>query len=815
MQTVHRYFALTFACALALAHAPAMGAEKVEKGGEARKIFEESCFDCHGDGEKKGKFSLEELLQGGDSDANRAQWQKTWKIVRNGFMPPADADPLPEAQRTALTQWIEQDRLGVNYAHPDPGRVTIRRLNRVEYEYTITDLFGVDLVSEGDFSSDASSGKSRLREMLPPDDTAFGFDNIGDFQTLSPALLEKYFNLAEYVVDHVIALDGPKLPAQPLPASGLQVKRVEERKRVDHALGFQVAKEGTYRVEFQIVLGGWQEYGGAYDFAAQVDDQAAIKSEVENGGQKTYRLAGEVKLKSGAHQLAFFTEATKPGANGRMNSLELRPKMRLVGPLEAGLSEYPESHRKLFFKGVAPEEPAARRAYAREILQRVADRAFRRPPPDAMLDRLTELAMRSPVFERGVAQSLMAILSSPKFLFRAELQPQPDDPKAIHPIDDYALASRLSYLLWLSVPDDELRGLAAKGELRAHLPEQLRRMIADPKAGRFFEDFPGQWLRTRNVLMTPTAKPDATVDGVRGAMKRETEMFFEYIVRNDRDLLELVTADYTFLNRGLADYYRLPPVDGDELRKVTLTPESHRGGLLGQGAFLFSTSNPGRTSPVKRGLYLLETLLAIQPPPPPPSIPALDDAKAHGETPRTIREQLAIHRAEKSCAACHAHFDPIGLALENFDATARWRTTERGEPIAPNEKTVTGQVLTGVADLKQMFVARKHRFYQCLTEKLLTYALGRGLDPSDAVTVDRIAETVEANGGKFSTLLVEVVQSAPFQMRRGDDGTLKIAPRVAVPADPPPEQRKGRRMRNVKNLDPANKDAAVGAGAKP
>ncbi len=808
MKRLYRHLGFLLACAAVVARAEDQPAAAKKNGrSEARKIFEDSCFECHGDGEKKGKFSLEELLQGADTDANRAQWQKTWKIVRNGFMPPAEADPLAEPQRHALTQWIEQERLGVDYAHPDPGRVTIRRLNRVEYEYTITDLFGVDLVSDGEFSSDASSGKARLREMLPPDDTAFGFDNIGDFQTLSPGLLEKYFNLAEYVVDHVISQDGPHLPTQVLAAANLKITREEERKRVEHELGFEVSHDGQYRVELQFALGGWQEYGGAFDFALRVDDQAAIKDVVENGGQKTYRLSGEVTLKKGAHQLAFSTEAIKPAATGQLVHLELRPKMRIVGPLDAGITEYSESHRRIFFKGAAPEDAPARRAYAREILQRVADRAFRRPTPDAMLDRLTDLALRSPVFERGVAQAVTAVLTSPKFLFRAELQPQPDDPKAVHPIDEYALASRMSYLLWLSLPDEELRGLAARGELRQHLPEQLRRMLADPKSARFFEDFPGQWLRTRNVLMTPTAKPDASVDGVRGSMKRETEMLFEHIVRNDRDLIELVTADYTFLNRGLARFYGLPPVESDDLQKVTLPAESHRGGLLGQGAFLFSTSNPGRTSPVKRGLYLLETLLAIQPPPPPPSIPALDDAKAHGETPKTIREQLAIHRADKSCAACHAHFDPIGLALENFDATARWRTTERGEPIAPNEKTVTGQVLTGVADLKAMFVARKERFYQCLTEKLLTYALGRGLDPGDAVTVDRIASKVAADGGKFSTLLAEVVQSAPFQTRRGDDGSLKIAPRVAVPADPPPEQRKGRRFFR------AAKEATVGAGA--
>ncbi len=781
----------------------------------APHMFEESCFDCHGDGERKGDFALDKLLEKGNTEAVRAQWEKAWKLVRHGFMPPAGADVLPDGERRKITRWIEQERLGVNYAKPDPGRVTIRRLNRMEYEFTITDLFGVDLVADGDFSSDGATTKARLREMLPPDDTAFGFDNIGDFQTLSPGLLEKYFNLAEYVVDQVISLDGPHPPQLVLNAADLKIAKNSERTHTDHEMNLEVPHEGKYRLELQFALGGWREYGGAYDFALRVDEQQIIKTTVEVGGQKIYRPGSDVTLTRGGHRLAFFTEATKPGLNGKFEHLELRPKMRLVGPLDAGIVEYPESHRRIFFNGTPAKDADARRKYAREIMRRVVDRAFRRPAADAVVERLVEMVMRAPKFEQGVAQGLMAILVSPKFLFRAELQPQPDDPKAIHPIDEFALASRLSYFLWLSLPDEELRGLAARGELRANLRTQLNRMLADPKSERFFEDFPGQWLRTRNVLMTPLARADETVDSVRGSMKRETELFFEHIARNDRDLLELVTADYTFVDRALAKFYGLPAMEKDGFQKVTLPAESHRGGLLTQASFLFSTSNPGRTSPVKRGLFVLENLLATQPPPPPPSIPALDDAKAGGVTPKTVREQLAIHREDKSCAACHAHFDPIGLALENYDAVSRWRTTERGEPIAPNEKTVTGQTLTSVGDLKQMFVARKQQFYLCLAEKLLTYALGRGLEPNDTPAVDRIAEQVQAGGGKFSTLLAAVVESPAFQTRRGDDGNLKIAPRVAVPEAPPPEQRKGRRIRRQQNAEEPAKNAVPSSPGAP
>lgn len=756
----------------------------------------------------KGGFALDALIAAGPGETNRFAWVKAWTLLRHGFMPPADADPLPESDRQALTRWIEQQRLGVDPERPDPGRVTVRRLNRMEYEFTIQDLFGVSPVMEGEFSSDASSSRSRLRDMLPPDDTAFGFDNNGDFQTLSPALLEKYFNIAEFVVDQVVVQGAPRPPVRLLDAAQIRSTRVPDTLRTGHQLDFEVPKPGRYRVEAQFPLGGWQDYGGAYDFALSVDDQSIARDEVEIGGQRIYRFGREVPLAAGPHQLNFTTDPVRPTSAGKTNHLELRPKFRLTGPLDGDAVEYPEPHRRLFPAGPAPADPVLRRAYARDILRRVADRAFRRPASDPVVERLTDLALSGDSFEGGVGLGLMAILTSPQFLFRTEVQPQPDDPKSVHPLDDYALASRLSYLLWLSLPDAELTGLAARGSLREHLPEQVRRMLADPKSERFFEDFPGQWLRTRNVLMTPIIR-DATLNPVRSAMKRETEMLFEHLVREDRDLLELITADYTFVDAGLARFYGLTNVTGTGVQRVSLPPESHRGGLLTHGSFLVSTSNPNRTSPVKRGVFLLENLLAIHPPPPPPSVPSLDDAKAGAAPPRTGAEQLALHRANKSCAACHAHFDPLGIALENYDALGQWRTEEGKEPIAPRETTTGGQTLTGVEDLRRYFTEHRLQFYRCVTEKLLTYALGRGLDPGDSITVDRIAEQVAGDQGKFSTLLAGVIASPPFQLRRGDDGLVKTPPRSLIPEAPPPEQRKGRRRNRPANPDLVQKTAPV------
>lgn len=772
---------------------PPPGESKAASPAKAGQLITKYCFECHGDGVNKGKIALDEMLQSAKEGTHRAQWEKAWRIVRHEFMPPAGAERPSPGERKVITQWIEQSALDVDYGNPDPGRVTIRRLNRMEYDYSITDLFGVNLSAEQDFSSDRSSEGRKLRDRLPPDDTAFGFDNNGDFLTLSPALLDKFFNLADYVVENVISFDGPRHPQFDLSRAGLKTSKTETTKRVTQSVEFDVPLSGPYRVDVQFNVGNFAEIAGTFEVILENDGHPLARDEILIGGHKTHKYSPEVSLEKGRHLLTVSTTPIKADAKGKLNFLEFRPRIRLTGPIGTGVYEYPESHRKIFFRGDAPSLAAERRAYARAIVQRVADRAFRRPAEDATLERLTDLVMRNDSFERGLGQALTAILASPKFLYRSELQPQPDDPKSVHLIDEYALGSRLSYLLWLSLPDEELTRLAARGELRKNLATQVKRMIADPKSDRFFEDFPGQWLRTRNVLMTAISRMDAALNPVRGSMKRETEMLFDHIARQDRDLIELVTADYTFVDKKLADFYGLKGVEGDAFQKVKLTAEDRRGGILTHGSFLVGTSNPNRTSPVKRGLFVLENLFATQVPPPPANVPPLDDAKVDGVAPGTVREQLAAHRENKSCAACHAHFDPIGVVLENYNIIGHWRDQENGQRIEPAEKTVTGESLSGIADLRNLFSARKEKFYRCVTEKLLTYAIGRGLEPFDAVTVDRITDRVLADNGKFSSLLLAVIESPPFQMRRGDDGAVKTAPRLALPEPPPPDQRKGRR----------------------
>lgn len=763
-----RRTAAILAALLGLASSPVRADEEEDP----RALLETYCYDCHANGARKGGLALDELLgRGGDAGA---EWGPVWKLVRHEFMPPADADRPTDAERRAMARWIEREAFHIDEARPDPGRVTIRRLNRMEYHHTVRDLFGIDL---------------DIAREVPPDDTAFGFDNIGDALTLSPALLETYLNLAEKVVANVVATDGPRRPRVELDPRRFRNSRPDEDGRVEQVAQVELKHAGRHRVEVQFRLGGFRASTGDYDVRLEFGGARLGEQAVNDGGEKTYVLGGEVELPAGKHALTLTTTPKGEGDRGR--SLTLFPKGSVVGPLDGDVFEYPEAHRRVFFDGPAPEGPAARRAYAKAILARVADRAFRRPAGEPTVDRLADIATEGGSFEAGVARAITAILSSPRFFYRAELQPNPDEPAEVRPLDDFALASRLSYLLWLSLPDEELARLAAEGKLRDDVPGQLRRMLADPRSDRFFEDFAGQWLRTRNILLAPLNQRDlGRIDPLRFPMKRETEMLFEHVAREGRDLVELLTADYSFLNQRLAEHYGVEGVRGDEMRLVKLPPESRRGGLLTHGSLLISTSNPGRTSPVKRGVFVLENLLGKEVPPPPPDVGDLEDARVDGRRPRTLREQLAVHREQASCASCHAHFDPIGLAMENYDHLGRWRDKERsGEPVDATATLVTGEAVAGSIELEKALAARPEVFYRCVAEKLLTYALGRGLETADAPAVEAIVARTADGKGSFLAMLSAVVDSVPFRSRRGDSGEAVAAGRSDRFQPPPPERR--------------------------
>ncbi|MSU59216.1 MAG: DUF1592 domain-containing protein [Pedosphaera sp.] len=594
---------------------------------ELTPLFQKYCYDCHGNGKKKGGLALDTFKSLADVQAQRERWENLHENVRTSVMPPENKPQPTQTERDRITDWIERELFKLDPDHPDPGRVTIRRLNRAEYNNTVRDLVGVDLRPADDF---------------PPDDSGYGFDNIGDVLSLPPMLMEKYFAAADKILDRAL----PTGPA-PLP------------------------------------------------------------------------------------------------------------------PLTAPMQRY--------FAGSAGRHEAQ----ARTILGQFTFRAWRRPVEVAELDRLMGLFKlarhQGETFEASVKLAMKAALVSPHFLFRGEIQSQPNQRDSVHPVNEFALATRISYFLWSSTPDDELLDLAKRGRLRKNLPAQVKRMLADARARALVENFAGQWLETRRLsTLQPDKKLFPDYDAaLSAAMQRETEMFCESIVRENRSVLDFLSADYSFVNARLARHYGLAGVEGDEFRKVSLKGTPRRG-VLTHASVLTLTSNPTRTSPVKRGKWVLENLLGTPPPPPPPDVPALDDKgrKLTG----TLREQMVQHRENPACASCHARMDPIGFSLENFNAIGAWREKDGDGAVDASGTLVSGESFRGAAELSRLLAQNKRdNFLRCLSEKMLTFALGRGLEYYDRVATDRIVKQLKSGEARLGSLVLEVVNSAPFQMQRGDE----------------------------------------------
>jgi hypothetical protein len=416
--------------------------------------------------------------------------------------------------------------------------------------------------------------------------------------------------------------------------------------------------------------------------------------------------------------------------------------------------------------------PDTKTAAAREILANFTRRAWRRPVEAAELDNLMKLFAMADndgqSFESALKLPMKAVLVSPYFLFRGEVQPDPDNPNSVHPVTEYDLASRLSYFLWSSMPDDELLDLAEHGQLRQNLEAQVRRMLASPKAEALVENFSGQWLQTRNLdFVAPDKDLFPNYDSsLREAMRTETQMFFGSVMREDHSVMDFLTGDYTFVNQRLAEFYGIQGVTGDQFRRVSLDGTPRRG-ILTQASVLTITSNPTRTSPVKRGKWVLENLLGTPPPPPPPDVPLLPN-DGHPDS-GTLRQQMIEHRANPACASCHAQMDPLGFGLENFDAIGQWRDKDGDDKVDPSGQLATGETFAGAVELENILAAqRRDEFLECLTEKMLTYAIGRGVEPYDHPALDQIKAAMEKNDLKFSTMIMEIVKSVPFQMRRGE-----------------------------------------------
>jgi len=759
---------------------------------DLQKTVNTYCVTCHNDRLKTGGLALDrpELA---DVPAHADVWEKVIRKVRSGMMPPAGM-PRPDAgERAAMLSSLVTTLDQAARVTPNPGRPLVHRLNRAEYANAIRDLLALDV--------DVST-------LLPPDDSSAGFDNNADVLGVSPVLLESYLTAAERI--SALALGERDIP----PAGEIyRVKQDESQDR--HIPGLPLGTVGGLLIDRTLPLDGEYQFrvtlfrtnlgtmrGLEYDHQLEisVDGQrvhlaafggdkeivASSENPTTTGDAVDGRFTVRVPLKAGPHKIGVaFLEKTHA-----LNTRRLQNYVRsssdtidfsgyphideviLTGPFNATGAGRTPSRRRIFV--CTPKARAEEIACARQILATVARRAYRADVSETDIATLMNFFQQGRKdggsFESGIDLGLRRVLASPKFVFRTERDPAGLAPGAPYRVADVDLASRLSFFLWSSIPDDDLLDAAARGTLSnaTAIERQLRRMLADPKAQSLIDNFAGQWLQLRNLKnKQPNSHefPDFD-DNLRQALLTETELFFASIIREDRSVLDLMNADYTFLNERLAKHYGIPNVYGSHFRRVALPDETRRG-LLGKGAVLMVTSHPHRTSPVIRGKWVLENILGAPPPPPPDVVPPFQE-ETEAAKPKSVRERLEQHRRNPACAGCHRMIDPAGLALENFDAVGAWRTRDggtRGTPVDASGQLVDGTRVDGVIALRQALMREPDIFVSTVTEKLLTYALGRGLTAADMPAVRGIVRDAQRDGYRFSSIVLGIVRSAPFQMR--------------------------------------------------
>ena len=761
------------------------------------------CVTCHNDRLKTGGLALDRPDLA-DVAAHADVWEKVIRKVRTGMMPPAGVPRPSAAEREALLSSLAGTLDEAARRSPDPGRPLVHRLNRAEYANAIRDLLALEV--------DAAS-------LLPPDDSSAGFDNNADVLGVSPVLLESYLTAAE----RITAL---ALGARDIPPAG-EIYRVRQDESQDrHVPGLPLGTVGGILIDRTLPLDGEYQFrvtlfrtnlgtmrGLEYEHQLEISVDGERVHLASFGGDKEIvassdnptttgdavdgRFTARVELKAGPHTIGVaFLEKTQA-----LNTRRLQNYVRsssdtidfsgyphideviLTGPFNAtGAGETP-SRKKIFTCTPKPAAPSSRRSpdeidpsevgCARQILATVARRAYRADVSEGDLATLIEFFRQGRKdggsFDSGIDLALRRVLASPKFIFRTERDPAGAAAGSPYRVSDVDLASRLSFFLWSSIPDDELLDAASRGTLSrpAAFERQVRRLLADPKAESLIDNFLGQWLQLRNLKSKqPNSHefPDFD-DNLRQALHTEMELFFSSIIREDRSVLDLMNADYTFVNERLARHYGIPHVYGSHFRRVTL-PEA-RQGLLGKGAVLLVTSHPHRTSPVLRGKWVLENILGAPPPPPPDVVPPFQE-ETEAAKPTSVRERLEVHRRNPACAGCHRMIDPAGLALENFDAVGAWRTRDggtRGTPVDSSGQLVDGTRVDGVIALRQALMREPEIFVATVTEKLLTYALGRGLTASDMPAVRAIVRDARRDNYRFSSIVLGIVRSVPFQMR--------------------------------------------------
>ena len=785
----------------------AAGPTQAEAGAPAgvaahRALLDRYCVTCHNEGVVNGEGRPASPLVGqlravgltldtldlADVGARAGEWERVVRKVRGGVMPPAGR-PRPEAAvLDGFLDWLEGELDGAWAATRDPGRsATFHRLNRTEYRNAVRDLLAVEI--------DAA-------DFLPADDSSFGFDNIGGVLKMSQALMERYLAAARTISRLAVGSPPPAVSAdtyeaaQDLPQHG-RVEQLPFGTRGGLHIEHLFPQDAGYDV--RIELTGARRLRETHDLEVTVDGEpvklftlgpppadGASGNPYAQASTIGFRLpvaAGprEVGVTFHKQPSSLVEQVREPFPNPRVagntgGPAGAQPFVRSVtitGPYDAAGAPDTPSRARIFTCRAA--EAAAEPACARGIVSALARRAYRRPPSGGelavLLDFYEQGRQDGGSFDDGVELALRRLLVSPEFLYRIEADPDGAAPGAPYPVSDLDLASRLSFFLWSSIPDDALLAAAEAGRLRGpgELGRQVRRMLADPRSETLTTNFAAQWLQLRNLETTVRPGDPFSVafdESLRQSMLRETRLFVDSIVREDRSVVELLTAGYTFLNERLAEHYGVPGVTGSHFRRVDLPADSPRRGILGHGSVLTLTSHAIRTSPVLRGKWILDNLLGTPPPDPPPNIPALNDQRTQAKRP-TVRARLEAHRNNPACSACHAMIDPTGFALENFDAIGRWRVVDESfNPIDPSGVLPDGRAFDGVAEMRDTLAGDPRQFVTTVTEKLMTYALGRGLEHHDMPTLRRIVREAAVDGYRFQTVVLGIVTSDPFLMRR-------------------------------------------------
>jgi len=732
----------------ALAAPPKPVVDAVGFDAKVKPILKNTCAGCHNQTMASGGVNLLPYLDAATVFEDRASWEKIARKIETGEMPPKGVPRPPQAQMAALLNFLrgEFDRADAAVP-PDPGRVTAKRLNRNEYRNTIRDLLAVDFRAEKDF---------------PTDDSGYGFDNIADILTVSPVLMEKYLNAAETIASRAMGAD-------PLPKKPLEVTcdlKTATLRRLDYS-----TVEASHRVDFD------GEYTVRFGFPGQRGaDAKAVKMAFFMDGQ----LLDSMDVETKPSQLVYFN----PFSDGEMRVYlpEGDHVFRaaflnddFVQTFTKDKDAYSDKKNKYIgsITFIGPFPAKVEKASRKKIL--ICDPATGQACKTEVAGLMKFVAMakaQGQSTEQGIQLALEAMLVSPEFLFRIERDPNSTDPTSVHRLSDVELATRLSYFLWSSMPDDQLLGLAESNKLHepSVLDAQVKRMMTDKKAASFGENFAGQWLEVRNLdSITPDPqKFPAWTPELKELLRTETRLFFQYILTENRPVSEFIDAKYTFLNEPLAKFYGIEGVKGPDFHKVDLTNDQ-RGGVLTQGSVLAVSSYPSRTSPTIRGKYVLNNVLGAPPQPPPPDVPLLDDSKVGSDV--SLRKQLEAHRANPACASCHNKMDVLGFGLENYDAIGKWRTMDGKFPIEPGGTMPNGKSFQTAAEMRTVLLDSMPQVSRNLTEKIMTYALGRGVQPYDSRALEGINKALAADGYRFQTLIYEVVRSLPFQSRRGELAT--------------------------------------------